>query len=103
MEPDALVVLLRRMSQEWTRDLEMLQVMTSKGYFLARTDTVRESSSFCSTVSSPMSRLHLRACEKTIFLYSEVSGWNGSVEVRQSLWIFCTGLLKVCGLILCGS
>ena len=44
----------------------MLRLMVSKGYFLARRDTVRESSSFCSVVSSAMRRLYLRACEKSI-------------------------------------
>ena len=44
-----------------------LQVMTSKGYFLARRDIVRESSSFCSMLSSAMRRLYLRACNKTAF------------------------------------
>ena len=40
--------------------------MISKGYFLVRRDTARESSSFLSTVSSAMRRLYLRACEKTM-------------------------------------
>ena len=44
----------------------MLRVMTSKGYFLARRDIVKELSSFCSMVSSEMRRLYLRACEKTM-------------------------------------
>ena len=44
----------------------MLQVMISKGYCLARRDTVRESSSFCSKASSAMRRLYMRACEKTM-------------------------------------
>ena len=44
----------------------MLRVMISKGYFLARRDNVRESSSFCSMVSSAMRRLYLRACKKTM-------------------------------------
>ena len=38
MEFDALVVLWRRVSQEWSRALEMLRVMISKGYCLARRD-----------------------------------------------------------------
>ena len=44
----------------------MLRVMTSRGYFLARRSIVRESSSFCSMLSSAMRRLYLRACEKTM-------------------------------------
>ena len=42
----------------------MFREMIFKGYFLARRDAVRESSSFCSIVSSAMRRLCLRACEK---------------------------------------
>ena len=45
----------------------MLRVITSNGHFLAWRDIVRESSSFCSTLSSAMRRLYLRACEKTMF------------------------------------
>ena len=48
--------------------------MNSKGYFLARRDTLRESSSFCSIVSSAMKRLYLRACEKTV-LSLHLSEW----------------------------
>ena len=47
----------------------MLRVMTSKEYFLARRDIVRESSSFSSMLSSAMRRLYLRACEKMLALY----------------------------------
>ena len=54
----------------------MLLVMISKGYFLARRDTVRESRSFCSMVSSAMRRLHLRACEKRM-LSLHLSEWLG--------------------------
>ena len=61
------------MSREWNRALEMLRVMISKGYFLARKDTVRESSSFCRRVSSAM-RLYLRSCEKTM-LSLHLSEW----------------------------
>ena len=68
LELDALGFLLRRVSREWRRALEMLRVMISKGYFLARRDTVRESSSFYSMVSSAMRRLYLKACEKQCFL-----------------------------------
>ena len=32
-----------------------------------------------------------------------MSGWSLSVEVQNSQWFFCTGLLSVCGLLLCGS
>ena len=53
--------------------LEMLGVMLSKGYFLARRDTASELSSFCSRVSSAM-RLYLRACEKTM-LSLHLSEW----------------------------
>ena len=42
----------------------MLRLMISKGYCLAKRDTVRELSPFCSSVSSTMRRLQLRACEK---------------------------------------
>ena len=44
----------------------MLRLMIYKGYFLARRDAVRESSSFCSLVSSTMRKLYLRASEKTV-------------------------------------
>ena len=44
----------------------MLRVMICKGYFLARRDPARESSSLYSMVSSAMRRLYLRACEKTM-------------------------------------
>ena len=37
-----------------------------KGYFLARRDTVRELSSFCSMVSSAMRSLYQRVCKKTM-------------------------------------
>ena len=74
LELDALGVLQRRVSREWRRALEMLRVRISKGYFLARRDTVRESSSFYSMVSSAMRRLYLRACEKTM-LSLHVSEW----------------------------
>ena len=40
-------------------------MMISKGYFPVRRDTVKESSSFCSVMSSVMRRLYLRACDKT--------------------------------------
>ena len=43
LELDAMGVLWRRVSQEGKRDLEMLRVMISKGYFLVRRDTVRKS------------------------------------------------------------
>ena len=46
--------------------LEMLQEIISKGYYLARRDTVREPSSFSSRMSSVMRRLYVRACEKTM-------------------------------------
>ena len=38
----------------------MMRLMTSKGYFLARRDIVRESSSVCSMLSSAMRKLYLR-------------------------------------------
>ena len=46
--------------------LEMLQEIISKGYYLARRDTVGEPSSFSSRVSSVMRWLYVRACEKTM-------------------------------------
>ena len=52
----------------------MLQVITSNRYFLARRDIVRESSSFCSMLSSARRRLYLRACEKTM-LSLHLSEW----------------------------
>ena len=52
----------------------MLRVITSNWYILARRDIVRESSSFCSTLSSAMRRLYLRACEKTM-LSLHLSEW----------------------------
>ena len=66
--------LWRRVSREWRRALEMLRVMISKGYCLVRRDIARESSSFCSRVSSVMRRLYLRACEKTM-LSLHLSEW----------------------------
>ena len=74
LELDAVGVLQRRVSREWRRALEMLRVMISKEYFLARRDTVRELSSFCSVVSSAMRRLYLRPCEKTV-LSLHLSEW----------------------------
>ena len=41
-------------------------MMISNVCFLAKGDTVRESSTFCSVVSFAMRRLYLRACEKTM-------------------------------------
>ena len=52
----------------------MLQVMTSRVYFLAKRDNVRESSSFYSMLSSAMRRLYLKACEK-IMLSLHLSEW----------------------------
>ena len=52
----------------------MLGVITSNVYFLARRDIVRESSSFCSTLSSAMRRFYLRACKKTM-LSLHLSEW----------------------------
>ena len=49
-------------------------MMISKGYCLARRDTVRKSSSFCSRVSSAMRRLYLRAFEKAV-LFLHLSEW----------------------------
>ena len=66
LELDAPGILWRRLSKDWRRALEMLRVMISKEYFLAKRDTSRESSSFCSMVPSPVRRLYLRACEKTM-------------------------------------
>ena len=46
-------------------------MMISKVYCLKKRDNVRESSSFCSRVSSAMRRLHSRTCEKkTMFSLS---------------------------------
>ena len=66
LELDAPGILWRRVSKDWRRALEMLRVMISQEYFLAKRDTARESSSFCSMVPSPARRLYLRACEKTM-------------------------------------
>ena len=60
LELDSFRVLQRRVLQEWRRALEMMRLMTSKGYFLARRDIVRESSSVCSMLSSAMRKLYLR-------------------------------------------
>ena len=49
-----------------------------------------------------MRRLYLRACKKTM-LSLHFSGWDGSLKVLHSQWVFCTGLWRVCGLLLCGS
>ena len=51
---------------------EML--MISNGYFLARRDIVRESSSICSKLLSAMRRLYLRVCEK-MMLSLPLSEW----------------------------
>ena len=74
MGPDALVVSWRRVSRERRRALKMLSAMTSSGYFLARRDIARESSSSCSKLSSAIRRLYLRACEK-IILSLHFSEW----------------------------
>ena len=55
---DAFGFLWRRVSREWRRALDMLQVIISKGYFLARRDIVRELNSFCSMLSVAMRRLY---------------------------------------------
>ena len=75
----------------------------SKGYFLARRDTARESSFFCSMASSAMRRLYLRACEKTMLSLhlSEWLEWKCR-SAAQSVG-FLTGLLRVCGPLLSGS
>ena len=52
----------------------MLQLITSNGYFLARRNIARESSSCCSTLLSAMRRLYLRACKKTM-LSLHLSEW----------------------------
>ena len=75
MGPAALGDLLKRMSPEYRKALEMLQVMISKDYCLARRDTVAESNSFCSSASSAMRRLYLRVCEKTM-LSLLLSEWS---------------------------
>ena len=67
LELDPLGVLWRSVSRELRRALEMLRVIISKGYFLARRDIVRESISFCNVVSSAIRRLYLRVCEKIMF------------------------------------
>ena len=79
-------------------------MITSKRYCLARRDIVRESSSFCSMLSSAMRRLYLRACEKTMLSLHlrEWLEWKCRIGAK-SLGFFCTGLLKVCGLLLYGS
>ena len=55
----------------------MLRVLTSNGCFLARRDIERESSSFCSTVSSAMKRLYLRDCDIVeVWKCGTVSGFS---------------------------
>ena len=78
------------MPREWRRALEIMRVMTSKGYFQARRDIARESSSFCSMLSSAMMRLCLRSCEKTIlsFYLSEWLEWKFR-SVAQSVGFLC--------------
>ena len=49
-------------------------MMISKEYFLAMRDTVRESNSFCSMMSSALRRLYLRGCKKTI-VFLHLSEW----------------------------
>ena len=66
--------LYRRALREWRIALEMLRVMTSNRYCLARRDIARELSSFCSRASSAMRRLYLRTCEKTM-LSLHLSEW----------------------------
>ena len=74
LELDVLGVLWRMVSREWRRALEILRVIISKEHFLARRDTVRKSSSFCSMVSSAVRGLYLRVCEK-IILSLHLSEW----------------------------
>ena len=51
---DGLGILWERVPREWKSALEMLQVMTSKEFFLARRDTVRELALLCRRVLSGM-------------------------------------------------
>ena len=51
----------------------MLRVITSNGYFLARRDIVRESSSFCSTLSPAMRRLYLQNTSGRLLLLIPLS------------------------------
>ena len=68
----------------------MLRVITSNGYFLARRDIVRESISFCSTLSSAMRKIYLRACEKTMLSLhlSEWMEWK-CTSAAQSVGFLC--------------
>ena len=52
----------RSVSRDWRR---ALHILISNEYLL-QGEIVRESSSFCSKVSSAMRRLHLRVFEKTM-------------------------------------
>ena len=74
MGSGALVISWRWVSRERRMALEMLQAMTSSGYFLPRRDILRQSSSSCSKLSSAIRRLYLKACEKTI-LSLHLSEW----------------------------
>ena len=98
-------------------------MITSNGYFLARRDIVRESSSFCSTLSSAMRRLYLRACEKTLlslhlsewlewkcrsaaqsvgFLYRVVESWRSApirifMSRKDICWVECSKVNLIVG------
>ena len=51
----------------------MLPFITFNGYFLARRDIVRESSSFCSTLSSAIRRLYLQSISGQLLLLIPLS------------------------------
>ena len=82
-----------RVSQKRRRALEMLGVMISNGYFLAREDIVRESSSFCSKLSSATWRLYLRACEKNLLSLhlSEWLQWKCRSSVQLVGFLYSVG------------
>ena len=46
--------------------------------------------------------LYLRACKKTMLSLHLSDVWSASVKVWHSQWVFCTGFLRVCSLLLCG-
>ena len=73
-------------------------MMISKGYFLARRNTVRELNSFCSRVSSAMRKLYLRACDKAMLsLYlSEWMEWKCKSVTVSGFSVQGCGEFAVC-------
>ena len=76
----------------------MLREMTSRGYFLARRDTVRKIEFFCSMLPSAMRRLYLRACEKTMLSLhlSEWLKWKRRSATQSAGFLYSIVEFAVC-------